>query len=239
MAPSANIGENISIFEAVHGTAPDMVGYNKANPTALLMSGLMMLRHLGLHDRAEMIQKGLESALAAGDRTQDLAQIPGKKALSTTDYADAIIRHIPAAAKEPMVNIPWTYKPPVKPKANIKLHSPRTLPESNIGMDIFIDTTLQPADLAAALKEVTPLDLKLVMVSNRGTQVWPTGSVFTELVNHYRCRLEGAKGEVKKTEKDLLDVAAKISAVKNLRVCSVEMLLKIGDKKGFSLAQGQ
>lgn len=239
MAPSANIGENISIFEAVHGTAPDMVGKNMANPTALLMSGVMMLRHLGLSDRADHIQHGMESALASGDRTQDLVQIPGKKALSTSAYADAIIQHIPSAAKQPMVNIPWTYSPPIKPEINIQRHSTRTDPESTVGMDIFIDTHLLPADLVASLKTVAPADMKLVMVSNRGTQVWPTGSVFTELVNHFRCRFEGASGEVKKTEKEMLDLATKITALKDLRVCSLEMLLKIGNKKGYSLAQGQ
>ena len=63
MAPSANIGDQISIFEAVHGTAPDIAGKNIGNPTALLLSGLMMLRHLGLNDKAELIQTGLEAAL--------------------------------------------------------------------------------------------------------------------------------------------------------------------------------
>jgi isocitrate/isopropylmalate dehydrogenase len=70
MAPSANIGERISIFEAVHGTAPDIAGKKMANPTALLMSGLMMLRTLNICDKADAIQRGLEAALASGDRTR-------------------------------------------------------------------------------------------------------------------------------------------------------------------------
>lgn len=63
MAPSANIGDRISIFEAVHGTAPDIVGKGLANPTALLMSGLMMLRYIGLSYHADIIQHGLQAAL--------------------------------------------------------------------------------------------------------------------------------------------------------------------------------
>src|SRR6187431_2136494 len=58
-APSANIGENISIFEAVHGTAPDITGQNIANPTALLLSGLMMLRYLGKMEQAALIENAL------------------------------------------------------------------------------------------------------------------------------------------------------------------------------------
>jgi isocitrate dehydrogenase len=63
MAPSANICDRISIFEAVHGTAPDIVGKGVANPNALLMSGLMMLRYVGLPEHADWIQSGLRSAL--------------------------------------------------------------------------------------------------------------------------------------------------------------------------------
>ena len=58
-APSANIGDHISIFEAVHGTAPDIAGKNIANPTALLLSGIGMLRHLGLMQSASMIENAL------------------------------------------------------------------------------------------------------------------------------------------------------------------------------------
>jgi isocitrate/isopropylmalate dehydrogenase len=52
VAPSANIGDDIAIFEAVHGTAPDIAGKGLANPTALLLSSVMMLRHLGLHEKS-------------------------------------------------------------------------------------------------------------------------------------------------------------------------------------------
>lgn len=86
LTPSANIGEDAAIFEAVHGTAPDIAGQNKANPTALLLSGVMMLRHLGLHEIAEQIQTAtLETIKEGKTLTGDLG---GK---STTDqYTDAI-----------------------------------------------------------------------------------------------------------------------------------------------------
>jgi isocitrate/isopropylmalate dehydrogenase len=56
VAPSANIGDDIAIFEAVHGTAPDITGKGLANPTALLLSSVMMLRHLGLHEKAGILR---------------------------------------------------------------------------------------------------------------------------------------------------------------------------------------
>lgn len=55
VAPSANIGDDICIFEAVHGTAPDITGKGLANPTALLLSSVMMLRHLGLHEKSGIL----------------------------------------------------------------------------------------------------------------------------------------------------------------------------------------
>ncbi|KAJ3405761.1 hypothetical protein HDV05_006354 [Chytridiales sp. JEL 0842] len=239
MAPSANIGEKISIFEAVHGTAPDIAGKGLANPTALILSGLMMLRYLGLSERAQMIQQGLEAALAAGERTKDLVPLPGKQPLKTDQFADAIIRHMPPAATQEMVAVNWTYEAPEKPAHNVQRITPRSKEiEKNVGMDIFVDSDLLPHKLAETLQKSLPDDLKLTMLSNRGTQVWPTGSLFTELVNHYRCRIE-QKVETTdgKSNDELLGLAAKIA--KDVRICSIEMLLKIGDKKGYSLAQGQ
>ena len=66
LTPSGNIGDECSIFEAVHGSAPDIAGKGLANPTALLLSSIMMLQHMGLHDHAENIQKAIFETLAEG-----------------------------------------------------------------------------------------------------------------------------------------------------------------------------
>lgn len=88
LTPSANVGANgLALMEAVHGTAPDIAGKNLANPTALLFSGVMMLRHLGMHDIAENIQQAALAVIAEGKyRTGDL----GGRA-SCSDYTKAII----------------------------------------------------------------------------------------------------------------------------------------------------
>src|SRR6059058_6216782 len=89
-APSANIGDHISIFEAVHGTAPDIAGKNIANPTALLLSGLSMLRHVGLTENAGVIENALLYTLEQGIHTGDFGD-KSRPALNTTDFANAII----------------------------------------------------------------------------------------------------------------------------------------------------
>jgi isocitrate dehydrogenase (NAD+) len=85
LVPGANLGKDIAIFEAVHGTAPDIAGSGKANPTALLMSAVLMLRHLGQGEMAAAIEKALFATFAAGIRTPDLG---GQAA--TMEFAKAV-----------------------------------------------------------------------------------------------------------------------------------------------------
>jgi len=72
LVPGANLGHDVAIFEAVHGTAPDIAGQGKANPTALLLSSILMLHHLGFDEIARRVEKALLDTLAAGVRTADL-----------------------------------------------------------------------------------------------------------------------------------------------------------------------
>lgn len=217
-----------------------------ANPTALLLSGIMMLRHLHIYDKAAIIEEGLISTLKKGYRTKDLAK-SGDKALSTTDFAEAIIQNLPAQSTSSYKGSPTPFKPPVKPASNVLMKSPRDYSqESVVGVDIFVDSDMKPTDLAEHLKSVikTQNKVKLIMLSNRGTQIWPTGSLFTECINHYRARFESADGKPLATN-DLLEMIKGVTKTgvqadgSHVRLCSLEMLLKIGDKKGFSLAQGQ
>ena len=90
VVPGANIGDEYAVFEAVHGTAPDIAGKNLANPTALIFSSLLMLRHLGEHDAAERIWKAMVLSLAMGRHlTKDLGGT-----CSTTEFTDELIKEI-------------------------------------------------------------------------------------------------------------------------------------------------
>eukprot|EP00173_Palmaria_palmata_P005270 Plantae.Rhodophyta-Palmaria_palmata.ctg9008.p1 GENE.Plantae.Rhodophyta-Palmaria_palmata.ctg9008~~Plantae.Rhodophyta-Palmaria_palmata.ctg9008.p1 ORF type:complete len:274 (+),score=50.56 Plantae.Rhodophyta-Palmaria_palmata.ctg9008:103-822(+) len=93
LTPSCNMGDGVVLAEAVHGTAPDLIGQDKANPTALLVSSLMMLRHMNLHDKADLIENSVHAVLRRGDvRTGDVGGTA-----SGTEYTDAIIREMDAA----------------------------------------------------------------------------------------------------------------------------------------------
>ena len=89
MAPSGNIGEKAAIFEAVHGSAPDIAGKNLANPLALIMASGMMLDHVGLPAEASRLRQAIDRALADGQKTRDIGG-----SLGTSDMAKAIIARI-------------------------------------------------------------------------------------------------------------------------------------------------
>jgi isocitrate dehydrogenase len=237
-APSSNIGDHISIFEAVHGTAPDIAGKNIANPTSLLLSGLNMLRHLGMMEKAVMIENALLYTLESGVHTGDFGDksIPS---VNTTVFAQTIIDNF---GKQPTQNP----KPSLKdfdfvPTNSAITKNPMLISTKNevhkiVGADFFVETTLQPNELAAVAIKQEKDQLKLVTISNRGTQVWPTGSVFTNLVNQYRIRFE-TDASNPLTQTDILNLYAALS--KDLQISSVEILSMWGDKKAYSLAQGQ
>ena len=237
-APSSNIGNHISIFEAVHGTAPDIAGKNIANPTSLLLSGLSMLRHLGLMEKAIMIENALLYTLESGVHTGDFGDksIPS---VNTTVFAQAIIDNFgkqPAKNPRPMLpnfNVtPTNFKLEQNPMLQSNLNEPHKI----VGVDFFIENNQQPQVIADQLMAYTSDTLKLVTISNRGTQVWPTGSVFTNLINQYRCRFE-TMNELPLSQADVVALYAALS--KEFTVCSLEILNMWGDKKAYSLAQGQ
>ena len=237
-APSANIGDHISIFEAVHGTAPDIAGKNIANPTSLLLSGLSMLRHLGLMEQAVIIENALLYTLESGVHTGDFGDktIPS---VNTTQFAQAIIDNfgkLPKTNPRPHLNnfdfVPTNSKITVNPMLEGSHKEERKI----VGADIFIESNLQPNAIAKiAIKHETE-NLKLNIISNRGTQVWPTGSVYTNLVNQFRLRFE-SKEDNTVTQKDVINLYSSLS--NDFQISSIETLNMWACKKGYSLAQGQ
>ncbi len=237
-APSANIGDHISIFEAVHGTAPDIAGKNIANPTALLLSGLGMLHHLGLMETSAMIENALLYTLESGVHTGDFGD-KSTPSLSTTEFAAAIIGNFgksPVNNPKPAIANHYVTPTNFKLEKNPMLESIEMGQEEIVGVDLFIESNEQPTILAEKMLKHTLDIFKLVTISNRGTQVWPKGSVFTNLVNQYRCRFESI-GDLPVTQVDVLELYK--SVMQDYKVCSTELLNMWDGKKAYSLAQGQ
>ena len=97
MAPGANVGEEVAVFEATHGTAPKYANQDKINPGSLILSGVMMLEHMGWQEAADLVVNGLERAVQQKTVTYDLErQMTGAKLVSTSGFADAIIKNMRA-----------------------------------------------------------------------------------------------------------------------------------------------
>jgi isocitrate dehydrogenase len=237
-APSSNIGDHISIFEAVHGTAPDIAGKNIANPTSLLLSGLSMLRHLGLMEHAVMVENALLFTLESGIHTGDFGDksIPS---VNTTVFSQAIIDNF---GKKPKNNprpalpnfdfVPADCSLTSNPMIAYKSSDKHTV----VGVDFFIESTDQPNVIADNCSKHVTDKIKLVTITNRGTQVWPTGSIFTNLVNQYYCRFETVNNAAL-SQDEIIQLYSALA--KDFTICSLELLNMWADKKGYSLAQGQ
>jgi len=237
-APSANIGDHIAIFEAVHGTAPDIAGKNIANPTALLLSGIALLRHLGLMENAAVIENALLYTLEQGIHTGDFGD-KNTPSLNTTDFADAIIRHFgktPQHMARPLLpNAPVT-STAFRLSRNEMMVSEERLQEDIVGVDLFIESSGQPEFIAKKCQRHAGVKFNLINISNRGTQVWPTGSIYTNLVNQYNVRFESIDGSPL-NQQDILGLYISLSG--DFKICSSELLNAWGGKKAYSLAQGQ
>ncbi|MBI4212639.1 MAG: isocitrate dehydrogenase (NADP(+)) [Deltaproteobacteria bacterium] len=95
LAPGANIGDDAALFEATHGTAPKHAGQDKANPTSLVLSGVMMLEHLGWNEAAKLVISGIEKTIGQKIVTYDLArQMDGAKKVSCSGFAEALIKNM-------------------------------------------------------------------------------------------------------------------------------------------------
>jgi isocitrate dehydrogenase len=237
-APSANIGDFISIFEAVHGTAPDIAGKGIANPTALLLSGLALLRHAGLMENAATIENALLYTLEQGVRTGDFGD-KSKPALNTRQFADAIISNF---GKTPQQGArPTLPNQPITPtlfklERNSMMVSEEMQQEKIVGVDMFIECDEQPEIVAQRCLHHGGTKFKLINLSNRGTQVWPTGSKYTNLVNLFNARFESINDQPL-NQQDIIGLYASLSG--DFKIASIELLNMWGDKKSYLLAQGQ
>lgn len=231
-APSANIGNNIAIFEAVHGTAPDIAGKNMANPTALLLSGLMMLNFLGYTKQAKKIEIALFETLNSNVHTADLKS--SANPVSTTDYANAIIKNLNNVADDHplMQNIAQnTLSLGLSSNSSSNI-SKNTFVGITKGVDIAIETTNNPTQIVADIKNVLKdfTNIKLEVLSNRGTNVYPEFSKFSECVNSYSLRLLSPN---QVAESQLLQLASQISAT--YKVLTIEFLKDFNNKPGYTI----
>jgi isocitrate dehydrogenase len=231
-APGANIGDEVAIFEAVHGSAPKYAGKNVINPSAVLMSGTMMLRHLGEFAAAQSIENAVMVTLESGVYPRDVRQ---EGSVSTTAFTDAIIGNLGKRSER------WGTRDHkelvVKPLAAARDYvKPKT--RRTAGADVFVESPISPEELGPSLEALAEgSSLRLKMISNRGTKVYPTTGAMTDCVDHWRCRFVLRDASASLDDAALLGLVTKIAT--KYRWMHIEKLEELDGEPGFTRAQGE
>lgn len=241
LAGSANIGTHAAMFEAIHGSAPDIAGKNIANPSGLLNAAVQMLIHIDQPDTASLIENAWLCTLEDGIHTGDIYSAERSQEKVTTDkFADAIIARL---GKKPANLATVDY--PADAHTKLSCVGEQTKPVANkqlVGVDIFIDNAdnLPPEKLANQLTALKS-PLQLVVITSRGLKVWPNMTVQDPCIQHTCCRFQSATAVSDLTPITYDDILALLEAIHALQldIIKTENLYTFDGELGFTLAQGQ
>ena len=235
LAGSANIGEECSMFEAIHGSAPRRAGQNVANPSGLLQGAIMMLNHIGQTEVAEKVQNAWLKTLEDGIHTYDIfKEGTSKQKVGTKEFAQAVIAnlgHKPSTLKSvsyansAALNLPKYIRKPAGKK-------------ELVGVDVFVHwPQTNPNELAEIIKKIELEGIHLSMITNRGIKVWPDGFKETFCTDHWRCRFK--PNESKNMSKIDIAQLLKNAIEKDIDTIKTENLYTFDGKAAYSLGQGQ
>jgi isocitrate dehydrogenase len=235
LAGSANIGLHGAMFEAIHGSAPDIAGQGIANPSGLILSGVMLLRHIGQFEAARRIHHAWLKTIEDGIHTPDIYRPSlSSRRVSTQDFAGAVIARLgeePAALKGPgnaaglMTVAPPSYERKVPARKDL------------VGFDVFVEWNGTADALAAILKTVEDGLVSLKLITNRGVKVWPEGLPETFCTDHWRCRFEALPGKAP-NKATLARLLCRLAAL-GVEFVKTEHLFTFDGVPGYSLGQGQ
>jgi isocitrate dehydrogenase len=232
LAGSANIGEEVAMFEAIHGSAPRRAGMNMANPSGLLLGAVQMLVHIGQGDIAEKVHNAWMRTLEDGIHTYDIyKEGVSKEKVGTREFADAVIARIglqPTKLKAAdYSNAKESIKVHLKPQPEVK--------QETIGVDVFLYHNDRNANtLGEAINKITAGDLHLTMITNRGVKVWPNGLPETFCTDHWRCRFK-ANGDV--AYSTIIELLSKVTEA-GFSIIKTENLMRFNGEDVFSAGQG-
>ncbi|NDJ84737.1 MAG: NADP-dependent isocitrate dehydrogenase [Chloroflexi bacterium] len=241
LGASANIGQDVAMFEAIHGSAPDIAGQGIANPSGLLLAGVLMLQYIGQPEVAEAVHNAWLTTIEEGIHTADIyMRERSSQKVGTLAFADAVIERL---GQRPRRLHPVNYKPsgpPIARSQTVRLATART--KALVGVDVFLDwdeAERDPAQLGQILTEQANTDaLQLSMITNRGLKVWPEGLPETFCTDHWRCRFVSAPEGTAIQHSDLIALLNKVKDA-GLDFIKTENLYNFDGQPGYSLGQGQ
>src|SRR5438874_2968526 len=191
LAGSSNIGEHGAMFEAIHGSAPRRAGQNLANPSGLLLGGVMMLVHIHQQDIAERVHNAWLRTLEDGVHTYDIFdERVSKQKVGTKEFARAVVERL---GQKPQTLKAVSYSGATSKTA--AAHTANMMPAPKremIGVDVQVVWSDSPEQLSERAKCGAGDGMSLLMIDNRGTKVWPDGMAETFCTDSFRCRFTSA-----------------------------------------------
>ncbi len=235
LSGSANIGAGVAMFEAVHGSAPDIAGKDVANPSGLLLGAVQMLVHLGEAQVAETIKNAWLATLESGIHTADIHREGlSLRKVGTHAFTEAIIERLGQAPKQ---LTPVHYRPG---GIDVAVKEQPRQQKDLCGIDVFLDWSEPGRDaerLGHALEAALPASWGLKMITNRGVKVYPGGLPETFCTDHWRCRFLPTEPGV--TSFDAVLELLGALGQKGFDVIKTEHLYTFDGQRGYSLGQGE
>ncbi|OAI48704.1 isocitrate dehydrogenase, partial [Gammaproteobacteria bacterium SCGC AG-212-F23] len=217
LAGSANIGNQVAMFEAIHGSAPDIAGKKIANPSGLLNAAIQMLIHINQPESAALIENAWLKTLEDGIHTADIfSKEYSKQKVNTDEFANAVIARL---GKKPTHFKPVEYQKNVRAKIECYGEKKKSLAKKElVGVDIFIDNMSDsPEALAEKIKNASTT-LALNTITSRGLKIWPNSKIDAPYIHHCSCRFQSANNSnslQKISHQDIIDL---LSALNKLNI---------------------
>ena len=233
LAGSFNIGKDYAMFEAVHGSAPDIAGKNIANPSGLLNAAILMLNHIGQQNIAVNIQNALLKTIEEGMHTADTFNIKSKKKLSTQEFTDLVIKNLGA---KPSKLKAAEAKSAEKVNMNFEVIS-TPVNKNMVGVDVYLMDQPKSIQDIAQMFQSNIAQLKLTSIAQRGLLIWPTAEAEENSSSMIRLRFL-ADDKVKLSMSDIKELISFIISNK-LEIALLHTLYNYDGIYGFSKAQGE
>ncbi len=234
---SANIGDEVAMFEAIHGSAPDIAGLDIANPSGLLNAAVMMLVHIDQAQVAEKIENAWLKTIEDGIHTSDIYNKDSVRKVWTSEFAKEVILRL---GQTPNRLRPVSYKSGASMK-KIVLDKPVVAKKELVGVDVFFDWNKQGRDpkiLGDSLKKISTDVLYLKMITNRGVKVYPDGYPGTFCTDHWRCRFVSPDEGKEVSHTQILELLNQINN-EGFDFIKTENLYSFDGERGYSLGQGE
>ena len=236
LAGSANLGRDFAMFEAIHGSAPDITGKGIANPSGLLQGAVMMLVHIGQPEAAATVRNAWLKTIEDGIHTGDIYQegVSTEK-VGTVGFADAVIERLgKKPSKFPAAQF-GEAKPQKKKAVKEKAKAELTVVNKKlIGVDVFVDWLRDIDELGSKVSATGTGPFYLKIISSKGLKVWPDHVPGMNRTDLYRLRFMTDDG-------DITDVPALLASLidAGLDVGKFESLMEFDGKRVYSLAAGE